>query len=176
MSCLLTQGATIDCINSKGGIRTLYIGDYNDYASQTPATVVAGAITAMTLATGKKLWTYNLEKQNASFSQDLKKSYDTGSLYYESKIDWNMKKISASFSVELSTMAQMRLIVMMLDNNGKHWITGLSNGLDLMTTAVASGKAFADLNGFTLGITGEEPALAYEVPSGVVATLIVPAV
>jgi len=174
MACALTQNFTIDCINSKGGVKTLYVADYTDLT--TAPTVVAGAVTVMALATGKKFWTYNLEKQNAAAVQSLKKSVENGTTYYEMKYDWNIKKMSVASQNELTLLAQNRLLIMHKDNNGKWWVGGVENGCDLMTNEGTSGKAMADLNGYTVSIMGEEPNMWYEVPSNIVATLIEPAV
>lgn len=173
MACLLTQGFTIDCINSVGGVKTLYIADFNDLV--TAPTITAGAVTAMTLATGKKFWTYKLEKQNASATQSLKKSVENGTVYYEAKYDFNIKKMAVASQNELTLLAQNRLLVIHLDNNGKYWLFGVNAGCDLLTNEGTSGKAFGDLNGYTASITGMEAAMWYEVPSAIIATLTVPA-
>lgn len=173
MACELTQDFTIDCINSKGGIKILYVADYNDLV--TPPTIVGGAVTAMTLAGGKKFWTYNLEKQNASFAQSLKKDYAAGTVYYDLKYDWNIKKMAVSTLQELSILAQKRLLIIHLDNNGLYWLGGVENGCDLMTDDTTSGKNFSELNGSTLSVTGEEPAKVYQIAKALVDVLIVPA-
>jgi len=173
MACDLTQNFTIDCINSKGGVKILYIADFDDL--DTAPTIVAGAITVMALATGKKFWTYNLERANASFAQSAKKDLNNGSLYHEMKYDWNKKKMDVASQNEIQILLQKRLMAIHLDNNGLYWCTGITNGLDLMTSDAGSGKALADLNGYTLSMTGEEPSPAYSISSAIVATLIVPA-
>ena len=174
MACELTQDFTIGCINSKGGVKILYVADYDDLV--TPPTIVAGAVTAMALTVGAKFWTYNLEKQNASFAQSLKKDYNTGTVFYDLKYDWNIKKMSVATLQELSILAQKRLLIIHKDNNGLYWLGGVENGCDLMTDDTTSGKAFSELNGSTLSVTGEEPSKVFQVPDGIVATLIVPAV
>lgn len=171
MSCTLTQGATISCVNSKGGIKRLYIGDFNDLVSYT---VTSGAITAIALTAEKQMWTYNVEKQNCTFAQEAKKSLENGSLYYESKVDWNMKQMSSAMNAELTSVLQARLFVAFKDNNGKNWIVGLENAVDAMTTTSGTGKMFSDLNGYTIGLVGMEPEMAYQISDELLATIIVP--
>lgn len=173
MACNLASNSTIDCLNSKGGVKIAYIGELADLNTYT---VTSGAITAMDLAIGKKFWTYNLEKNNASYSESMKKNFDNGTKYYEGTFAFNTKKMAAATLLEFDVMAQTPLMLIYKDNNGKYFITGIENGGQLMTNDATSGKAFADLNGNTLSITFEEPAPIYEVSSVIVATLIVPSV
>jgi hypothetical protein len=73
-------------------------------------------------------------------------------------------------------MAQNRLMVIVLDRNGIYWLLGESNGLDLVTGNFSSGTAMADRNGYELSFVGKEPNQAQSVTSGLMATLLVPAV
>jgi hypothetical protein len=171
MSCNTTQGTTIGCLNSIGGIRELYVGEFNDLVSYA---VISGAITAIALTGGKQLWTHKLLKQNASFNQDPKKSLENETLYYENKVDWTIKKMSATMNQEIEAMLQNRLIVAFKDNNGLNWITGLVNGVDAMTAPSGTGKMFSDMNGYTIGLVGMEPNKAYQISDELLATIIVP--
>jgi hypothetical protein len=171
MSCTLTQGSTIGCLKSVGGIKKLYIGDFNDLASYT---ATAGVITAVALTAEKQMWTYNVEKQNCAFAQEVKKSLEAGTIYYETKVDWTMKKMTAAMNQELSALLSARLFVAFKDNNGINWITGLENCMDAMTAPTGTGKMFSDLNGYTIGLTGQEPEMAYQISDELLATIIVP--
>ncbi len=48
----------------------------------------------------------------------------------------------------------------------------MTNGMDLTTNEGGSGTAKADLNGYTLTFTGEEPEMASTVSDAILATLI----
>ena len=69
-------------------------------------------------------------------------------------------------------MAQKRLSIIVKDQNGLNWVLGMTNGMDLTTNEGGSGTAKADLNGYTLTFTGEEPEMASTVSDAILATLI----
>jgi hypothetical protein len=59
MACLLTSGYTLDCADSVGGIKKIYI---TELANKGSITAASGIITAFTLSAGKKFFTYELHK------------------------------------------------------------------------------------------------------------------
>lgn len=172
MSCAQTQGFTKDCLNSIGGVKILYIGTKSEVASST---ITAGAVTAMAMASTKKLWTYDVGKSNANFEEDMAKSLEAGTLFYKPKIDFALKKMTVATQNELHILAQNELVVAWKDNNGNYWIMGLENGIDLMERKAGSGKGLADMNGYTNSLSGEEPMPVYGISSAIIATLIVAA-
>ena len=60
MSCALTSGFTLPCRDGVGGVKTIYITELANFAS---ATIASGVVTALTLDTGKKFWTYELTEE-----------------------------------------------------------------------------------------------------------------
>ena len=62
-------------------------------------------------------------------------------------------------------MAYGRPQIIVEDNNGKFFYTGLKNGREVTGGTIVSGAAMGDLSGFTLTIVGEEP-----VPANIILT------
>ena len=60
-------------------------------------------------------------------------------------------------------MAQARLMIIAKDQNGKYWLYGEVNGMDLSEGTIASGLNFGDRNGYDLTFMGREPQPAREV-------------
>ncbi len=68
MSCLLTQGFSLDCLgDNAGGVKEIYITEFNNV---TAVTTVTGAITAITMASGKQFWTYELYSEQGEVSEN----------------------------------------------------------------------------------------------------------
>jgi hypothetical protein len=57
------------------------------------------------------------------------------------------------------------------DQNGRYWLAGRYNGLDLLTGSSSTGTAQTDRNGYTLTFSGGEKELAPEVSSSIIAGL-----
>lgn len=175
MACDLTQGFALDCRDSSGGLKSIRIAQLEHKDTLTAA---AGVITAFTLTTGNQFWTYALDKEDADLIETENVSVENGSVFYETVVNFTIKKMQAATRNELRLLAQNRLMIIAEDNNGKYWLVGQENGADKVggTNQSASGKLFGDLNGYTLGFTGKESDMMNEVDSSLIATLDAPAV
>jgi hypothetical protein len=169
MACALTQSFPLGCRDSVGGIKTLYITEQANLASITTS---GSTVTAITLNSGKVFWTYSLRKATSEFTEAITTSEANGSVYYKDDIKAVLYKLDANKQAELANLAQNLLLVIVLDNNGSYWLTGLVNGAQLQTSQAKTGKAFGDLNGYDLSLEAEEPQPAYNVPSNLIAALL----
>lgn len=57
MACALTQDLTLDCRDSVGGLKEVYVIELGNVSTMT---VTSGVVTALTKATGKKFRKYSL--------------------------------------------------------------------------------------------------------------------
>jgi len=169
-NCAIIQGYEIPCRNSVGGISEIYLTEIENKASLT---AVSGIITAFTLSSGKKFWTFKLEKENAEFTEKIVPSVENGTVYYEQEVKFSMKQLSASNRNNIRQIVQNRLFIIVKDNNGVYWLLGEVNGCDLGASDGKTGKAMGDLNGYSLTFMGKEPAPAQQVTGTLLATLTV---
>ena len=169
-NCAIIQGYEIPCRNSVGGISEIYLTEIENKATLT---AVSGVITAFTLSSGKKFWTFKLEKENAEFTEKIVPSVENGTVYYEQEVKFSMKQLSASNRNNIRQMVQNRLFIIVKDNNGVYWLLGEVNGCDLGASDGKTGKAMGDLNGYSLTFMGKEPAPAQQVTGTLLATLTV---
>jgi predicted aspartyl protease len=153
-----------------GGISEIYLTEIENKATLT---AVSGVITAFTLSSGKKFWTFKLEKENAEFTEKIVPSVENGTVYYEQEVKFSMKQLSASNRNNIRQIVQNRLFIIVKDNNGVYWLLGEVNGCDLGASDGKTGKAMGDLNGYSLTFMGKEPAPAQQVTGTLLATLTV---
>jgi hypothetical protein len=172
MSCALTQGYTLDCADSIGGIKTIYVTELGNKSAITSA---SGIITAFTLTSGKKFWAYELVKETGNFTEDQTKSVANGTVFQDQKLSFTVRKMQPSLQQELKLLAQNQLMVIVLDRNNTYWLLGENNGMDLITRSGASGTAMGDFNGYTLNFEGKEENPAKKVTSSLIASLTAPA-
>jgi hypothetical protein len=168
MACALTQGYTLDCRDSLGGITEVYFIASSDISSSTEA---SGVITALVKATGKKFYKYELTKGTSMFTENVASSVQNGTLYFTPELTIILNKLQANTRNEILLLAQNRLTAVAKDNNGKYWMLGKTRSLELTAGSAATGTAEADRSGYTLTFAGAEPALAPEVNSTVAAAL-----
>lgn len=159
MACTIIEGRQIDCRDSIGGIAEIYVAEFAN-VPQANITASSGSITALSCSSGKKFYTYQMEKENASFEEKVVSSRENGTLYYEQTLTFNFKKQSAALRNDLHILAQNRLMFIVKDNNGLFRLMGQVNGADIGDSSATTGKAFGDLNGYNLTFTAmeKEPA------------------
>lgn len=167
MACVLTQGLNLDCRDSVGGIKEIYIAEIGTLSSVTEA---SGIVSAITKATGKRFWKYSLIRDTSNFDQVITNNEQAGTIFYAQTLQIIMNKMQASTRNEIMLLAQNNICAVAIDNNGVGWLLGKEFGLVLGGNS-GSGTAWADRNGSTLTFAGNEKALAPTVASGVISAL-----
>ena len=168
MACELTQGYSIDCRDSIGGIKSVYISNYDNVSSYAET---SGEITSITQVTGKNFYKYNLEKENGAFTETQTGSLENGTNFYEGELTFTVKKLAYAQIQELKLLALSRLWIIIEDNNGKYFSFGADQGADMLSSTHGTGQAFGDMNGSSLTFSSKEKLPMFEIQSGVVSGL-----
>jgi hypothetical protein len=169
MACALTQGYVLDCKDSLGGITEVLFIASKDV---TATTEVSGVITAVTKASGKRFYKYELVKETSSFVENVNASVENGSIFYQQELTVILNKLQANTRNEILLLAQNLLVAVVKDNNGKYWYLGKTRGLDITGGSAGSGTAMGDRSGYTLTFTAKEPELTPEVQSSIITGLL----
>ena len=169
MACALTQGRSIDCRNSAGGIQEVLISDFDDI---TLTTVASGVVTAMA-QTALSFYTYSLEKENGSLVETHTGTLSNGTNSYAGVLEFSTMNLSASQSEELNILDQKRVFVIVRDMNDIYWTFGAYFGADKLGGTSVTGAAFNDHNGYTYTLSSMEKVRMLEVDASVVALLTV---
>ena len=168
MPCALTQGYTLDCRDSLGGLTEVYFIEASNITSYTEA---SGVITALVKAAGKRFYKYELVKGTSSFVENINSSVENGTIFYQQELTLILNKLQVNTRNEILLLAKNLLDVVAKDNNGNFWYLGLTRGMDVTAGSGQSGTAEGDRSGYTLTFTGKEPAMAHSVASGVSSVL-----
>jgi ligand-binding sensor domain-containing protein len=168
MSCALTSGYTFDCKDNIGGLKSVWFIGYNDVASVTEA---SGVITAITKDAGKVFYKYQLVRNTASFTENIAGSIENGTVVFNQELLIVINKMQTSMRNEMLLLAKNNMMAVVEDQNGRYWLAGRFNGLDLLTGSVSTGLAQADRNGYSFTFSGGEKESAPEVQSAVISTL-----
>jgi hypothetical protein len=171
MACALTQDYNLDCRDSVGGLKEVYFMELGSLSSFTEA---SGVVTALTKASGKRFYKYQLVKQTAMFDDTLTANEEAGTLFSTQKLTVALNKMQANTRNELQLLAKNLLVAVAVDRNGKAFILGATNGLVLKTAKGVSGTKMGDRNGYDLDFEGSEPQMAQEVSSTIVSALTTP--
>jgi hypothetical protein len=149
MACELTGGRVLDCKDSIGGIRTIFLMQVEDYSP----TYTANILTSITTATAYR---YELPKATGSLVENIQVSTENGTIFYESTLSVKLFKLTAADRDEIKLLAQNRLAVMILDNNNNQWVIGEVNGAEITAGTSETGQSLGDTYGYTLTFTSQE--------------------
>jgi hypothetical protein len=159
MPCQLTQGFTFDCRNNVGGIKRVWIASRDDISS---ISITSGVVDGITFAQNQ-FWLYDLTRESSNFSETVNTNVQNGTTFYAQSLEIVLNKLQVNTRNEIILLGQNRLCIVVEDNNGKLWMLGYKNGIDLTGGGSASGTGYGDRNGYTLTFTGSENELAPEV-------------
>ena len=168
MPCALTQGYTLDCKDSLGGIKAVWL---INHANVTAVTEASGIVSAITKAANKVFYKYELVKNTGALTETVTASVENGTVFYAQELSVVLNKLQANTRNEILLLAQATLMAVVQDANDKYWLLGRVSGLDVTGGTAATGTAQGDRNGYTLTFTGGEKQLAPEVASGIIAGL-----
>jgi len=168
MACALTQGYTLDCKDSLGGIKAIWL---INHANVTAITEASGIVSAITKAAGKVFYKYELVKNTGSLTETITASVENGTVFYAQELSVVLNKLQANTRNEILLLAQATLMVVVQDANDKYWLIGRVAGMDLTGGTSATGTAQGDRSGYTLTFTGGEKELAPNVNSNIIAGL-----
>ena len=110
MACALTQGYALDCKDSSGGIVEIY---FIEKANVTSVTEASGVVTALTKATGKRFWKYELPKQTGSLTETITGSIENGTIFYASELILIVNKLNVAVRNEIKLLAQNTLMAVL---------------------------------------------------------------
>ena len=165
-SCDITRGRLIDCKDAVGGLKAVYLINYED-VNYTEFTFGAdGEITDFgTPTTPPDAYKYDLHLGN-DLTQNIQSSAENGTLYFEQVLSLTLKKLTKEDNFNIRQMAAGHPHIIVEDQMGNFWYAGLVNGMDVTGGTAVTGQSFGDLNGYTLAFTGMERELANFIVGG----------
>lgn len=171
-NCVLTEGIPLQCVESTGGVKTVYIGAYNE--TGTTFTYDASEVID-TVTSSETFYTYKFRPQTASYDEAGNHSLENGTNFWTQTLSMIFHKMDADKRNNILLLAGADLHVIVETQNGVYWWVGLKNGANLTASTAGAGKAYGDLNGYNITITGSEPLLAHELSSTAFGTLTIAA-
>jgi hypothetical protein len=152
MSCVLTSGYSIPC-KGIAGVQAVYIGLWNGPAmGYTTTGITISAFTGATVS----FYEFEQPIETGSLTETGNFNTQNGTAYYDQVVEITVHNITAGLIDQVNTLGRGRWRILVLDVNGNYFLIGKQN--PVMVTAVAGGlgKAYGDLNGYTITFTGKE--------------------
>ena len=171
MACTFIEGRYTACRDGIPGIDKIYLTEFGNITQTSGYTIVSGTITAMTQAASTKFWAFDMEQENASYTESFTGSTDTWNGFYAQSLVWNQYSMSAKNRNLLATMVQARLMAIAKMVDGSYFVIGLTRSSMVSTIAAQTGKKLGEMNGYVITMTGNEPLGATPMSAACFATL-----
>lgn len=154
MACDISGGRIVDCKDSVGGIKAVYIGNYKDMVSQTAwAAATNDTVTAIDTQT---FYEFELRPELSSLTVNYNADPNSGTTFFEQQLSLTFQKLDATDIADIRALCQGRPNIWVLDNNDNAWLIGAEHGCNVTGGSIQTGTAFGDLTGFTLDFTAKE--------------------
>jgi len=160
MACSQTlNGITLDCSPSLGGIKMVYIANYDDVAGTT---ITDDAISAISMSGTAKFHKYNFRRNTASMTSTLNVDATNGNTVSTDVVLSFLKQETAK-RIEIAALSIGELVVVVEDANGKLWYLGKDLPVTASAGGAETGTAFTDGNRYTITLQDNSLSYPYEV-------------
>ena len=168
MACTYSFGGNLlDCKESAGGIKEIYIVD-KSYVTGFTVDISTKKVLTIVLSGVNKFKTYQIRRQTASLATTVTTSDTNGTTFYDTQLTFQIPKMSAAKRLELLALAVGNMCVMVRDNNDTYWALGLDNPVALTAGSANTGTNFGDANGYTYTLQDLNIVAPYEITKSII--------
>jgi hypothetical protein len=171
MACDLTRGRLIDCKDTIGGLKAIYIcKNYNNNIEKV-ATISSTEMTTAGFATWSgqsgsqtTVFKYDLVPNLSSLTVTINSDNANGTTFFTQALSVTLQKIDHDMTNELRLMAYARSQIFVQDSNDNVFLLGIANGCHVSGGSVLTGVSKGDLNGYTIEWSAEENNALIQIP------------
>ena len=157
MACTQTlAGISRDCLGNNGGIKAVWLANYDNVSSLTES---SGAITAISMLNSEKFKKYEFPRNTSSMSSNYSVNAENGTSFVETDLVMVFTRMDTTKRLEIVAMAQGLLVAIVEDNNGNKWYLGHDYPVTLGAGDGLTGTARADRNGYSVTLHDESQSL-----------------
>lgn len=153
MACELTTGFTLGCLEGIGGVKEVFIANWDDFDSGITFDNATGEIDTLPTAT---IFRYVPFRSSASYIETPQKNLENGTLFFEQKVGWTFGKLSQDKRNEFLNLAKAKCIIFVRTFDDQILCVGYGSGAFMTEGSVQSGQQKADLMGYQVMFTAEE--------------------
>ena len=173
MACDLTRGRLIDCKDTIGGLKAIYIAKGYANNIETVSTIAntemtAGGFATWSSASGSAttVFKYDLIPNLSSLSVTINSDNANGTTFFTQALSVTLQKIDHDMTNELRLMAYSRSQIFVQDSNDNVFLLGIVAGCHVSGGTVITGTAKGDLNGYTIEWSAEENNALIQIKPG----------
>lgn len=172
MACLITiAGITLDCESSLGGIKQVWITQYDNVKSVT-VDDETNQISAIILESDAKWYNYQFRKGTGSLTSTLNVDETAGTNYVSNELALVFTKMETKKRIEIAALSIGQLVVVVEDSNGKYWFLGKDDYVSASAGTGVTGTAKGDQNAYTLTLATDSESYPYELSAEAIQSVV----
>jgi hypothetical protein len=172
MACLITiAGITLDCEASLGGIKQVWITQYDNVKSVT-VDDETNQISAITLEADAEWYNYQFRKGTGSLTSTLNVDETAGTNYVSNELALVFTKMETKKRIEIAALSIGQLVVVVEDSNGKYWFLGKDDYVSASAGTGVTGTAKGDQNAYTLTLATDSESYPYELSAEAIQSVV----
>ena len=164
MACDITRGRLIDCKDTIGGLKAIFICKAYNNNIEAVATIATTEMTTAGFATwsaqsgsATTVFKYDLIPNLSSMTVNVNSDNANGTAFFEQTLSVVLQKIDHDTTNELRLMAYSRAQIFVQDQN--------DNGCHVSGGTVITGTAMGDQNGYTIEWAAQEKNALIQLPA-----------
>ena len=170
MACDITRGRLIDCKDTIGGLKAIYIAKSYSNDVSASATINTTEMTTAGFANWSccggtvEVFKYDLVQNLSSLTVTINSDNANGTTFFTQALSVTLQKIDHDMTNELRLMAYSRSQIFVQDANDNVFLLGIDNGCHVSGGTVITGVGKGDLNGYTIEWSAEENNALIQLP------------
>ena len=171
MACNITRGRLIDCKDSIGGLKAIFIAKSYSNNVSAVATINSTEMTTAGFATWSccggtvEVFKYDLVQNLSSLTVTINSDNANGTTFFTQALSVTLQKIDHDMTNELRLMAYSRSQIFVQDSNDNVFLLGIDGGCYVTGGTVVTGVAKGDMNGYTIEWGAEEKNALIQLPA-----------
>lgn len=166
MGCLLTGGITKECAHAFGGLKEVYIGNFDDIDTVTYD--VDGSISGITMLSGATMYEFEFVKDTAQALEELVEN--GASSYINQTINLQLGNVTQERKNILEELSLGTFFVVVKKSDDLYWMYGepkQSAGLEATALTIDTGAAQSDTSSVSITLVGASLGYADQIADGV---------
>ena len=172
MSCSqLLNGIAADCQTNVGGVREVYIANYDDVTT-VEVDETSNMIKTITMADTAKFKKYAFKKNTSSMTSTLNVDPANGINFVQTDLALVFAKQETVKRMEIAKLSLGELRVIVLDANGKYWFLGMEEFVSATAGTAETGTNRTDGNKYSITLTDYSASYPYEVDPTIISGIV----
>lgn len=162
------NGIAADCQTNVGGVREVYIANYDDVTT-VEVDETSNMIKTITMADTAKFKKYAFKKNTSSMTSTLNVDPANGINFVQTDLALVFAKQETVKRMEIAKLSLGELRVIVLDANGKYWFLGQEEFVSATAGTAETGTNRSDGNKYTITLSDYSASYPYEVDLTIIA-------